>query len=189
MCGGVGWGDFSASVKSDCTCFHLQHPCGVSSPKLISHFASSQPDSFSILRHSPAHFGTLPRSCNLCVHRLRGQAAAGGKGRGTGRGGRNSTTEEASPDIGRHTSTSQAQVNSQQASHPSTSAAPTFSWAPQPYLSHQPSPTSNYPPSHLHSNQNLAAPQEVGDKTCPRGPPSLYPPIPALVFQAGMNSD
>lgn len=78
MCVG---GDFSASVKSDCTCFRLQHPCGVSSPKLISHFASSQPDSFSILRHSPAHFSTVPRSCNLCVHRLKGQAAAGREGK------------------------------------------------------------------------------------------------------------
>lgn len=93
--------------------------------------------------------------------------------------------EEASPGVGRHTSTSQAQVNSQQAPHPPISAPPTFSWAPQPYLSHQPGPTSNHPPSHLHGNQSCAAPQDVGDKTCP----NFHPPIRGILSQAGRNGD
>lgn len=56
------WGvvtDFSASAKSHCTGICLQNPRGVPSPKLMPHFASSGPDPFPILRHSPVLFSTF----------------------------------------------------------------------------------------------------------------------------------
>lgn len=127
-------------------------------------------------------FSALPKPCNLCGHRQEGRAAAGRRGErreGVGvRLGRGSKSRCRKTPLN-----PQAQVSSQQASRPS--AAPTFSWAPQPYLSHQPGPTSNHPPSHLHSNQSFAAPQDVGDKTCPLGWPGSHPPIPGLCFRLG----
>lgn len=73
--------DSSASGKSHCTGICLPHPRGVPSPKLISHFPPPGliplPSSNMVLLTS---FSTLSKSCNLCGHRLRGQAAAGREG-------------------------------------------------------------------------------------------------------------
>lgn len=175
-------GDASASVQSHCTGICLPHPRGLLSPKLISHLPPPGlvplPSSGTVLLPS---FTTHPKSWNLCGHRLQ-QEGKGKAGKGWGQG----TTEEAGPGVGRHPSTSRPQVSGQQASGPSFSAAPTFIWAPQPYLSHQPGPTSNRPPSRLHSS---AAPQDVGDKTCPQGPPGSHPPIPGLRFRSGIHPD
>lgn len=155
--------------------------CTTRSPLTQANFSlsSSGPDPSPSSGMVPlTSFRTFPESCNLCGYGLKGQAAAGREGERRGGVGRYGTIEEASPGVGRPPSTSQAQVNSQQASHPSISAAPTFSWPPQPYLSHQPGPTSNHPPSHLHGNQSFAAPQDVGDKTCLQGSPGSHLPIP-----------
>lgn len=95
--------------------------------------------------------------------------------------------EEASPGVGRHPPTSPAQVNSQQAPHPPIAAAPTFSWAPQPYRRRQPGPTSNHPPSHLQGNQSFAAPQDGGDKTRPKGISKFAATHPRVAFVSGRD--
>lgn len=67
----------SHTAHASAYCTHVECP----SPELIPHSASSQPHPFSILSHSPAHFSTRPKSCNLFRgHRLKGQAAAGREG-------------------------------------------------------------------------------------------------------------
>lgn len=75
-------GDFPASVKSHSTGICLLSPRGVPSSKLISHFPPPDliplPSSGTVPLTS---FSTLPKSCNLCGHRQKGQLQQEGKGK------------------------------------------------------------------------------------------------------------
>lgn len=135
---------FLAPLKSPgSTC--LLHPRAAPSPKLIPPSTSSRRGSLS---HPSAH--CLPRSLNsrgpsdLHGTETKGQAAAGREG---GRAGE--SLRQASPGGGRDSSASLALGGCQQASHPPIWAPPSPSCVSRSYLSHQPSPTSHHPLSHL----------------------------------------